>query len=100
MDTRRTRLRLAVLGAVLAMLLGTRPSVLAAAGTSKACCFTNPGYAGVCQVQPAADETCASILAYLNNPASSGKGYCNSTDVRGGWTRVTCKPSKKQAPGS
>jgi hypothetical protein len=100
MDTRRICVRLAALGAVFAMLLGTRPSVLADAQAKKACCFANPGYAGVCQVQPAAEETCASILDYLNNPSSSGKGYCNSTEVRGGWTRVNCKPSKKQAPGS
>jgi hypothetical protein len=100
MDMRRTRVRLAVLGAVLAMLLGTRPSVLGAAETPKTCCFANPEYAGVCEVQPAEDETCAGILAYLNNPSSAGKSYCNSTQIRSGWTRVTCKPAKKQAPGS
>ncbi len=54
------------------------------------CCFTNPSYAGVCQVQPAKDETCASILSYLNNPMSAGKAYCNSTPIRGGWRQVAC----------
>jgi hypothetical protein len=37
------------------------------------------------------DETCASILEYLNNPRSVGKTYCNSTDVRGGWEPVVCE---------
>ena len=55
------------------------------------CCFTNPQYSGVCQVQPAAGETCASILAYLNHPGATGKGYCNNTDIRGGWKQVSCK---------
>lgn len=58
-------------------------------GTS--CCFTNPRYTGVCVVEPGADETCASILAYLNNPQSQGKSYCESTSVRGGWRQVRCK---------
>ncbi|HET6900213.1 MAG TPA: hypothetical protein VFK70_17810 [Vicinamibacteria bacterium] len=58
-------------------------------GTS--CCFTNPRYTGVCVVEPGADETCASILAYLNNPQSQGKSYCGSTSVRGGWRQGRCK---------
>jgi hypothetical protein len=56
------------------------------------CCFTNPGFAGTCEVEPAEDETCASILGYLNNPMSQGKGYCGNTTVRGGWQSVACKP--------
>jgi hypothetical protein len=59
------------------------------------CCFNNPRYAGVCEVAPARDETCASILAYLNNPQSSGKDYCNSTAIRGGWKIVPCEPRMK-----
>ena len=59
------------------------------------CCFGNPRYVGVCEVQPAKDETCASILDYLNNPQSAGKPYCNSTAVRGGWKIVPCEPKMK-----
>ena len=57
------------------------------------CCFTNPQYSGVCQVEPAKGESCDSILAYLNQPGSTGKTYCRSTDVRGGWQQVSCKAS-------
>ena len=56
----------------------------------KACCFANPGYAGTCKVVPAEDETCASIVAYLNNPMAEGKSYCGGTTVRQGWTEVSC----------
>lgn len=55
------------------------------------CCFQNPAYPGTCEVQPAEDETCASILAYLNNPMAQGKTYCGGTDVRQGWTAVSCE---------
>ena len=55
------------------------------------CCFTNPRFTGVCSVTPGEDETCASILAYLNNPNSTGKAYCGGTTVRGGWTQVACE---------
>ncbi len=57
----------------------------------KPCCFKNPGYAGTCKVQPAEDETCATILAYLNNPMAEGKSYCGGTTVRAGWTEVPCE---------
>jgi hypothetical protein len=59
------------------------------------CCFTNPRYAGTCEVEPAKDETCASILEYLNNPMSQGKPYCNSTNLRGGWKQEPCEPGMK-----
>ena len=49
--------------------------------SKETCCFTNPAYSGVCKVQPAEDETCASILAYLNNPMAQGKSYCGGTKV-------------------
>ena len=55
------------------------------------CCFKNPAYAGTCNVQPVEDETCGSILAYLNNPMAQGKSYCGGTTVRQGWTEVSCK---------
>lgn len=55
------------------------------------CCFQNSRYAGVCVVQPAEGETCASILDYLNSPSSSGKSYCGFTDIRGGWKEIACQ---------
>jgi hypothetical protein len=55
------------------------------------CCFENPRYVGQCDVVPGAGETCASILAYLNNPQSQGKAYCGSTSLRGDWTAAACK---------
>jgi hypothetical protein len=58
------------------------------------CCFTNPGYAGTCEVQPAKDESCGQILGYLNNPMSQGKGYCGNTTLRGGWQSAVCEPKK------
>lgn len=62
------------------------------------CCYTNPSYTGVCQVQPAEDETCASILTYLNNPMAVGKTYCNNTNIRGGWAQVACTKEKTHIP--
>jgi hypothetical protein len=59
------------------------------------CCLENPRYVGICEVEPAQDETCASILEYLNNPQSTGKSYCNSTAIRGGWKAVPCEPKMK-----
>jgi hypothetical protein len=57
------------------------------------CCFENPRYTGTCQVTPGPDESCADILAYLNNPNSVGKAYCGNTKVRGGWAQVDCDGS-------
>jgi hypothetical protein len=57
----------------------------------ESCCFNNPGFTGTCQVVPGEDETCGSILAYLNNPNSVGKAYCGGTKVRGGWSQVACE---------
>jgi hypothetical protein len=90
--------------AALALVLGAvAPGRHAeAAPVATRCCFTNRSYAGVCQVQPAQDETCASILSYLNNPMSAGKAYCNSTPIRGGWRQVACakKTTADLEPGS
>jgi len=58
-----------------------------------ACCFENPRYSGTCEVTPGEDETCGSILSYLNNPNSMGKGYCGNTNIRGGWSQVACESS-------
>lgn len=60
------------------------------------CCFTNPRYVGTCEVEPSKDETCASILEYLNNPQSQGKAYCGSTSVRAGWKSVPCEPKMQE----
>jgi hypothetical protein len=62
-----------------------------AAGDQAPCCFTNPRYSGVCQVVPGEGESCASILAYLNNQSSVGKSYCGTTTIRGGWAQVDCE---------
>jgi hypothetical protein len=59
------------------------------------CCFENPRYVGACEVEPAKDETCATILEYLNNPQSQGKAYCNNTNIRGGWKSAPCEPKMK-----
>jgi hypothetical protein len=71
----------------------TRPlaSCSAQAAEKPACCFSNPAYSGTCQVKPAEDETCASILSYLNSALASGKSYCNNTEIRGGWRQVSCE---------
>jgi hypothetical protein len=65
------------------------------------CCFNNSRYAGICVVNPGEDETCASILEYLDNPSSSGKSYCGFTDIRGGWKEISCEealaPSRASA---
>ncbi len=71
-------------------------SVILAAGLGrtaeapKPCCFTNERFAGVCEVVPADDESCDGILSYLNTPNSTGKTYCGTTAVRGGWRRAAC----------
>lgn len=72
------------------LLLG---SPLRAQEAAAPCCFNNPGYSGVCQVTPAGDETCASILGYLNDTAAAGKDYCGGTSVRGGWQQLACQPA-------
>lgn len=66
-------------------------ATLASTATDEKCCFTNPRYTGVCVVTPAEDESCSSILAYLNNPNSVGKPYCGGTSIRGGWAQLECK---------
>ncbi len=63
------------------------------------CCYTSSqGYQGVCEVTRGEGETCAGILAYLNNPQSVGKNYCNNTKVRGGWKQVPCDEKSTSAP--
>ena len=61
------------------------------------CCFANPRHAGICEVAPGPDESCGGILAYLNNPNSKGKTYCGNTDIRGGWSEVSCAGGETSA---
>lgn len=80
--------------------------VLLAAGVPVAaeeiapCCFSNERYAGTCAVVPGEKESCESILAYLNDPLSSGKSYCKNTSVRGGWELVECEPATPAPEGT
>jgi len=82
------------LAVVFALLFGGGLTIgMASQGTesnAKPCCFSNPRYSGQCEVTPGADETCSSILSYLNNQSSVGKAYCGNSTIRGGWTSVTC----------
>jgi hypothetical protein len=74
------------------LLAAAAVTLATSSDTSKApCCFQNPAYSGTCKVEPADEETCASILAYLNNPMAQGKSYCGGTEVRQGWTEVSCE---------
>jgi hypothetical protein len=89
-------------GALAATAVATALAGLAAASLADGkdprphCCFTNARYVGTCEVDPDKDETCATILEYLNNPQSQGKGYCGSTSIRGGWKSVPCEPKMQQ----
>jgi hypothetical protein len=82
-----------VIAAALVVGLAVSAAFLIAASTEP-CCFTNDRYEGTCKVVPGKDETCDSILSYLNNPMSVGKPYCGGTSVRGGWIRVDCRNAK------
>jgi hypothetical protein len=62
------------------------------------CCFNNRAFSGVCVVTPEEDETCTTILAYLNNPQSQGKDYCGKTTIRGGWQQTTCEAPQSGGP--
>ncbi len=78
-----------VLAAAVAAIIPAR-----AADAPNPCCFTNEQFTGVCRVVPGKDESCDSILAYLNNPNSAGRSYCERTNVRGGWVSVNCETGK------
>jgi hypothetical protein len=58
---------------------------------SEECCYVNPSYSGICVVEPAPGETCASILEYLNSAGTVGKTYCDNTAIRGNWKQVQCR---------
>ncbi len=73
------------------------PELMTTATQSEPCCFTNPRFTGICQVTPGSDESCSSILGYLNNPNSVGRAYCGNTKVRGGWAQTDCEGSAQTA---
>ena len=84
------------------LCLGTPAAVAGAEDASTAtqqspCCFDNPRFSGTCEVTPGEDESCSSILGYLNNPNSVGRTYCGNTKVRGGWTQVSCEGAASTA---
>ncbi len=81
----------------LAMTVATAQPAPVAVQAETSCCFTNPRFTGVCKVVPGEDETCADILAYLNNPNSVGRPYCGNTKVRGGWQQVDCDSGSQTA---
>ena len=91
-------MRTIILGCALAALSAVPPEASSRVAAPPPCCFTNPRFSGVCTVQPAAGETCASVLAYLNDPQSQGKTYCASTSIRGGWKPRKCARVKTTAP--
>jgi hypothetical protein len=62
-------------------------------GAAGRCCLTNQAYRGVCVVTLGEKETCEDVLAYLNAPNTTGRTYCNSTRLRGGWEKVPCPPA-------
>lgn len=99
---RETTLLMALVWAIGGLVAGTALAELDRSGseTPAECCFENTGYAGVCVVQPAEAETCASILDYLNNPSSSGKSYCGFTEIRGGWKEISCQEETTSARSS
>lgn len=89
------RKRILAAAILLALAGGGSGDPVRAADPAPRCCFTNPQFSGVCAVQPGEGESCATILAYLNNPQSQGKTYCDNTNVRGGWKRKRCeKPAE------
>jgi hypothetical protein len=93
----RPTIRISSTTAVAALILVAAASVFAETPAAETtigndhCCFTNPRYSGTCEVTTGPDETCADVLAYLNNQASVGKTYCGNTKVRGGWAEIECE---------
>jgi hypothetical protein len=87
-----------LLGIAVAVVVGLAVLVPARiAGSAESCCFANDRYEGTCTVVPGEDETCQSVLGYLNNPMSTGKTYCGNTRIRGGWVQVDCGTGKPMA---
>jgi hypothetical protein len=88
---------LAALFCVAALVAVAGDEAPATAVQQSKCCFENPRYSGTCEVTPGPEESCGSILGYLNNPNSVGKDYCGNTTIRGGWSQVTCEGSASVA---
>jgi hypothetical protein len=90
------------LGAGVAVAVALFVTVVPSRGADapRPCCFTNERYSGTCSVVPGNDETCEGILAYLNNPNSTGRNYCGGTTIRGGWIQVDCSAGKAAAQKS
>jgi len=91
---KRTRTMIAVLFCALCVsgvVVAAETEETATATQQGPCCFENPRFSGTCQVTPGPEESCGSILSYLNNPNSVGKSYCGNTKVRGGWSSVACE---------
>lgn len=79
-------------GLVLAIVVSTTEAAPPQTATQR-CCLTNPAHRGVCVVALGENETCEDVLAYLNAPNTTGRTYCNSTRLRGGWKKVPCPPA-------
>lgn len=92
-------LRAILLGGMLMIALVALSGILKAqtedpAPTASAtCCYTNSAFVGVCKITADADDTCDTILAYLNTPGTVGKSYCGGSKIRGGWKQVDCPSS-------
>lgn len=59
-------------------------------GGGAVCCLTNFRFTGACEATLGPGESCADVLAYLNNSQAVGRQYCGNTIIRGGWTLVRC----------
>lgn len=58
--------------------------------STQQCCFNNFRFSGTCAARVGQNESCYTVLSYLNNINSVGQAYCGNTTVRGGWTTVDC----------
>ena len=63
----------------------------------RVCCFERAGYQGTCRVTPGEEETCQTILEYLNTAGTVGKSYCGASKLRGGWKQVECPKEEEKA---
>ncbi len=96
-DRPRTAAPVLIAAAAVTAAAALAATVPRAADAPEPCCFANDRLEGMCKMVPGEGETCDGILAYLNNPMSTGKTYCGATTVRGGWVRVNCTTGKPMA---
>jgi hypothetical protein len=91
----------AVIGFVLTLTAATATAQTVSGqverGGGGVCCLTNFRFTGPCEVTIGPGESCADVLAYLNNFQSAGRQYCGNTITRGGWTAVRCGSSAGSA---